>query len=665
MIAPENLKFYRNRIPPDQKRSFNEAFIFASLIRFITMKKLFLIGLILGIPCLLAAQGKFDNTIPQTAVKYFEDRDFTKAAPLFRESYAATGNIFYFKWYIQCLSELQDFEKAESELKKEIRKIKPPLPDLLIEYGYILGLQKKTAEAAVQYDEAIRITPPNKNSILNTANQFLQWREYERAEKVYDKGAKELPKESFQLELAQVHLLLRNYHRMMNEIMDAVRLTEENLVRVQGLLTSALYLDIDNGLREEFRKALIKRIQVEPAVVGYNRLLIWFYLQEKQFAAALRQTVALDRRTGSENQQILAFAQMALNNNFFTEASSALEYILSKGKDNTVFFTANYLKLHADYLNFTLNNPGNLTQGKKLAADFENGLEILGYNAMTFTLVREYAHLLSFYLNNSEKAKTVLNRELALPLRPEQWGELKTELADVNINAGDPYEAILLYSQVIDANRDNTVGDEVKLKKAKLGYYLGNFSWAEAQLDVLKASTSKLTANDAMELEVFIRNNSGQDSTLKALSLFARADLLLFRNQDSLAVALLDSIRSVFADDLLVDDILLRKARTEVRKSNYGKALSLLDEIVKDYSGDLLADDALFMEAEIYQYRLKDTDKAAAAYKKILFDYSGSIYVSEARKRYRELTGAVPDNAGVGDQKQEKEILHGNTAPGY
>jgi hypothetical protein len=51
------------------------------------------------------------------------------------------------------------------------------------------------------------------------------------------------------------------------------------------------------------------------------------------------------------------------------------------------------------------------------------------------------------------------------------------------------------------------LGDEVKLKKARLGYYLGNFSWAKAQLDVLKTSTSKLTANDAIELSLFISNN--------------------------------------------------------------------------------------------------------------------------------------------------------------
>jgi hypothetical protein len=630
------------------------------------VKKLLFILLFFLFSCYASGQVKFDNTMPQTATDYFQDREFSKAAPLFKNIYAATGNNYYFRLYIQCLTELQKFEEAESELKKEIRKSKNQSPELYVQYGYLLGLQKRTEEARSQYEEAIRITPLNKNSILNTANQFLQWREYETAEKVYLKGQKTLPNEDFTLELAQVHLLLRNYIQLMNELMDAVKSTEENLPRAQTMLTSALYMDIENGLREEFRKALLKRIQAEPFVTGYSRLLIWFYLQEKQFPAALKQTIALDRRTGNENQQILAFAQMAMNSNYYNEASAAYEYLLSKEKDNVVFYQAHFYKVHADYLYFIQNDSRDLTRGMILSNSFDKELNILGYSAITLLLVREYAHLLSFYLNNSEKAKSVLEKGLSIPaLKPEQWGELKTELADVYINAGDPWESTLLYSQVIDANRDNPFGDEVKLKKARLSYYMGNFSWAKAQLDVLKASTSKLTANDAMELALFISNNSGEDSTQTALGYFARADLLFFRNQDSLAVVTLDSIQSLYSFDLLIDDILYRKAKIEVRKNNYLKAIDFLDEIIKNFSGDLLADDALFMKAEIFQYQLNDRAKAAEAYKLILFDYSGSIYVSEARKRYRELTGAVQDKAGIPGQNQENPILHGESNPGY
>jgi tetratricopeptide (TPR) repeat protein len=612
------------------------------------MKKLVLILIGVAVSFLVAGQVKFDNTTPQTAMKYYEAREFTKAAPLFKSIYSVTGNIYYFGLYIQCLSELQDFETAENEIKKEIRKSRGQQPELLIQYGYILGLQKRTEEARQQFTEAIRITPLNKNSVINTANFFLQYREYENAEKMYLKAEKALPGENFTLELAQIHLLLRNYGQLMEELLDAVKISEEYLPRVESLLSSALYLDIDNNLREEFRMALMKRIQAEPGVIGFNRLLIWFYLQEGQFPAALRQSIALDKRTNRENLQILSFAQMALNNQYYEDASAAYNYILSKERDNTVFFQASFNKIHAEYLSFINKEPLDKIRGNQLADEFDKGLALLGYNANTFVLIREYSHLLSYYLGNNEKAIEILEKGLKIPvMKAELWGELKTELADVYINAGDPWEATLLYSQVIEANRDNALGDEVKLKKARLGYYMGNFDWAKAQLDVLKASTSKLTANDAMELSLFISNNSNLDSIEKPLQYFARADLFFFLNKDEQAVVTLDSIESLFPSDLLIDDILFRKAKIEMRRNQDQEALNLLDRIVKDYSWDLLADDALFLKAEIFQYRIRDKEKAVEAYKQILFDFSGSIYVSEARKRFRALSGSSGENEPV------------------
>jgi len=620
-----------------------------------------------GLLMLQAASGQTtsDNSTLMMASKYYEAREYSKAAPLFRELHNTSGNIYYFRTYIQCLTEMQAFEQAENELKKEIRRTKNQFPELHIQYGYILQLQKRSEEAREHYEEAIRLTPSNRNAILNTASYFMQWREFENAEKVLVKGQKTLPSENFSLDLAQVYLLLRNHSRMMEELLEAVKMAEESLPRVQSMLSSALYLDIDNGLRDEFRKSLIKRIQAEPSVTGYNRLLIWFYLQEKQFPAALRQAIALDRRTGKESPQIIAFAQMAFNNNSFEEASAAYDYILSKGRNNPYFHQASFNKIQSDYLQFTRNDPGNRNKAVQLATAFEENLGILGYSVITLPLIMANAHLLSFYLNESSKAIAVLEKGLKIPgLKPEDWGILKTELADVYINTGDPWEATLLYSQVIDANRENTLGDDVKLKKAKLGYYMGNFSWAKAQLDVLKASTSKLTANDAMELSLFITNNSAQDSTQAALTFFARADLLFFRNQDSLALVTLDSIQSVYTFDLLIDDILFRKAKIEVRRNNHARAISFLEEIVKNFSWDLLADDALFMMGEIWQYQLNDRAKAAEAYKQILFDYSGSIYISEARKRYRELSGSLQEQSGI-PEKQENQLSHDTSRTGY
>ena len=88
----------------------------------------------------------------------------------------------------------------------------------------------------------------------------------------------------------------------------------------------------------------------------------------------------------------------------------------------------------------------------------------------------------------------------------------------------------LLYSQVDKEFKDDLLGQQARFRNAKLSYYAGDFQWAQAQFDVLKASTSKLIANDALDLSIFIMDNLGLDTTSRALMLYSQADLLVFQN---------------------------------------------------------------------------------------------------------------------------------------
>jgi tetratricopeptide (TPR) repeat protein len=589
----------------------------------------------------LQQQGKTDA---QLAISYYNSRDYEKAIPLLFSIYKKSSNTYYFRLYITSLVQLDRFSEAEAELAREIKKSKNTSPELIVYLGYVLEEQGRLDEATGKYEEAIRMTPPNKGSFLVTANTFLQWGKYDYAAKTYLKGRQEIPGEQFNYELARAYLYQRNYDDMLEEYLNLLRQDEKQLPRVQSSLSSAMRLDIDDGLRDQFRGQVLKRIQADPNVIGYNRLLIWFFLQEKKFSSALRQSIALDKRTGKEGPQIAQMGQMALNNKSYEDARKAYEYLLTKGEENPYYKQAYSQNVHVNYLQHTKGSKGDMEKGRELSAQFSEALDYLGYNVASLDLIQEYAHLLAFYMNESEKAIEILQKGLDIPrLKPGQTGMLKTEMADIYVYSNDPWEATLIYSQVIDANKMNSLGDEVKLKKAKLGYYMGNFSWAKAQLDVLKASTSKLTANDAMDLSLLIGNNLNLDTTTVPLEMFARADLLFFRNKDSLALATLDSISEMFPYNSLGDDVLFRKSKIEIEKQDYAKAAAYLEQIVNEYSYDIMADDALFELANMYNYHLGEKEKARDLYRQMLFNYPGSVYVEESRNLYRELREVYPD----------------------
>ncbi len=613
-----------------------------------------LLLLITGLNTGFAQQQRSEvQTKSSLAIRYYNAKDFEKAAPLLKEVHELTRNSTYFRYYINSLISLERYDEAESELQREIKKQKTPRPEYYVHLGQVYKSQNRDEEAAAMFKEAIDDIPANRGAYLTTANSFLGWGEYGLARDTYLKGRATLPDQSFNYELARSYLYLRDYTNMMEEYLNLLGEDEKHLARVQSSLSSAMRLDIDDGLRDQFRGQVLKRIQAEPNVIGYNRLLIWFFLQEKKFSSALRQSIALDKRTGAEDGQIAQLGDLALRNKEYEQAQKAYTYLMDKGEETPFFPQAFARNIHAKYMEYTNEGEGDLEHGKALATDFENGLIYLSIGPATLNLVREYAHLLAFYLNDTEKAISVLEEGEKVPqLKPEELGQLKAEMADIYVYADDPWEAMLIYSQVIDANKKNSLGDEVKLKKAKLGYYMGNFSWAKAQLDVLKASTSKLTANDAMELSMLIGNNLNLDTTAVPLQMFSSADLLFFQNRPDEAMLVLDSIADIYPYHTLVDNILFRKAKIEMDNQNYALAAEYLQTIVTDFSYDLLGDDALYLLAEINNYHLGQEEKAKELYKQMLTSYPGSVFTEESREKYRELRKVYPDK-----EPEDKEGL--------
>jgi tetratricopeptide (TPR) repeat protein len=417
---------------------------------------------------------------------------------------------------------------------------------------------------------------------------------------------------------------------------------------VKSNLLSVLSVDNDGEINKQLKSYVLKHIQQKPDQQIYSRLLIWLFIQEKNFVAATRQMIALDKRTGQESAGILDLANISASNDFYDDAAKAYDYLISKGKDTEYYGLATQQRMLMQYEKFVSDGLTDPNRIKLLQTQFDQTFTSLGISPATSGLLVKYTHLLTFYMNQPDEALKLLNQTLAIGgLTPQQVSELKAELADVNVYSGDFGEAIITYSQVIESNKNNLLGDDIKYKKARLGYYMGNFSWAKAQLNALRASTSKLIANDAMDLSLFINENL-EDSITTPLELFARADLQIFRRNFGEAIIRLDSISQLYPDNSLADDVLFRKAAILQEEGKFTEAAELYDQVVKNYSWDSLADDALFRLAGLYQSKLNRKPEAMDLYKKMLTDYPSSVFVVDARSEYRKMqeTGnnsTIPD----------------------
>jgi outer membrane protein assembly factor BamD (BamD/ComL family) len=140
-----------------------------------------------------------------------------------------------------------------------------------------------------------------------------------------------------------------------------------------------------------------------------------------------------------------------------------------------------------------------------------------------------------------------------------------------------------------------------------------------------------------------ISDNLAADTSGSALKMYARADLQIFEEQPEKAIRVLDSIDVKYPGNSLSDDILMAKARILIQQKNYADAIAPLKKIVDEHPFNLWADDAVFMLGDIYENHLNNKDQAKIYYQKIISDYAGSLWINEARKRFRILRGDKPD----------------------
>jgi TolA-binding protein len=189
------------------------------------------------------------------------------------------------------------------------------------------------------------------------------------------------------------------------------------------------------------------------------------------------------------------------------------------------------------------------------------------------------------------------------------------------------------------AYKNDPLGQEAKLRNARLSYFRGEFDWAKAQLDVLKSATSQLIANDALALSLLISDNTALDTSTTAMEIYSRADLLSFQNHEEKSIQVLDSLMAKFPGHTLTDEALYKKAQLKKRLGQFTEAAGLYREVFTNHPKDILADDAMFALAELEENQFKNNQEAQQLYGLLMEKYPGSLFVVEARKRFRTLRG--------------------------
>ncbi|MDP3358155.1 MAG: tetratricopeptide repeat protein [Lutibacter sp.] len=567
---------------------------------------------------------------PQLASQYFRNGEYEKAASLYKTLFEKNPyNANYLNALIDCYQQLEKFEEVTQIVVKQLKSY-PNQEYLYVELGYNEQLQNFPDKAAPYYEKALQSIDKSPALGYVVAKTFQDNFLLDYALLAYKKAMALNPNADYNFQIALIYSEQGEIENMFNTYLDLIETNENYESVAKSYIGRFITEDAESEPNILLRKLLLKRSQNNPKN-SWNELLSWLFIQQKEYDKALIQEKALHKRNVGNLNGILNLGKITFENNDFEATKNCFNYVLENSQNLETELLA---KLYLLEVNMKTNAPVETVE-----IQFQQLFKQYGKNVATLSIQSIYAEFLAFKKNESEQAISVLKEALKLPVNEFQKGYLKTKLADILVFENKFSSALIYYTQVQNDLKNQPVGQTARFKIAQTSYFKGDFEWAQSQLSVLKNSTSQLIANDALALNLLITDNAVKDSLKIALKKYAVADLLSYQNKNQQAIDTLQFVLNQYKGHPIEDEALFKQAQLFEKINQFTNAENNYLQIISLNKEDILADDAHYYLAELYLNKLNRPEKAKEYYQKMIFDYPSSIYVVDARKKFRKLRG--------------------------
>lgn len=562
------------------------------------------------------------------AENYFRAGEYEKATTVYKKLYEKSPfNTTYLQRLISCYQETTQFVRAEELLKAKIQS-NPSQVFLYVYLGYNYERQQQKETATIYYQKALSAIDEKSNYSGLIAAIFKHYSLIEYAITAYEKAMKNNPKANYNFQIAQLYGEKGAFKKMFQSYIDLIDKNPDYVKNVQRYVSRYLTNDAESKNNILFRKTLLRKSASNPKD-EWNLLLSWLFAQQKEYRKAFLQERALYQRNSEDLSQIFLLGKIAFENTDYDSAKQIFSFV----NENALFDEE---KLEA---NLYLAKIAMKTKSNQTEELFQRLFSTFGKNQATIKLQVLYADYLTFQKNNASKAIEVLKNALGFSNSKFNKARIKLKLGEVLVFTGKKNKALIYFSQIQTQLKNHPLAQQATFKVAQTSYFNGDFTWAKAQLKILKSATTQLIANDAIALFLTITDNEPVDAIPSGLTAYAKADLLAFQNKNQEAVAVLKDILNKFKGQPIEDEALFKQATLFIKLQAFENAIVNFKKIIQGDPKGILRDDAHYALAELYNYQLNNPEKASEHYQKIIFDFASSIYLVDARKKYRKLRG--------------------------
>ena len=574
----------------------------------------------------------------ELARKYVEEGEYQKAEAILADEYALSPTPDVFALRLNNFVSAEEYTKALDLVDSQIKNTPSRSPYLMVDKIWVATQMGSAEKIESCFEELDPYLVKNPGLSYQLGQSLTNYGLFQEALRVFSRAEQLAPNMTFHYQKALVYAEMGDIESMFDEYLKMVEVSPSYLNSIKTTLSRSVTKDPNNEINRIVRTSLLEKIGQSQNPV-YTELLIWLYLQEGNYNMAFIQYKALEKRGFSMDKEMYDMGMAAYQNQEYEMAVKTFNYLIKKGPDQPYYFDSRAVVLAVEEAQLKESH-AEIKKWSQLLEKIQVLLDQPDFEVIYVSLRRQKARILTGPFHNPQEAYKELERALEESKgRKRAYAETQMQMAETLMAMGEYVEALLMYARVEKEFETNPIGQQAKFNKAMISYYQGDFEWAKAQFNGLKASPDKLIANDAMNMWLLISSNLDLDTTEIPMKRFAHADLLIFQGEDNKAYALLDSLQGEPIADPLLDEILFRKAEIKLRAQAYDQTIALLEELRNLPRRSFFKDDAVFILGQLYENQNSDTQNAMDAYQEVFTRYPNSVFSKEARDRYRALRG--------------------------
>lgn len=600
---------------------------------------------------LFTAEGRSQNNsnldnLFRIAQGYEFAGQFDKAEPIYRNLFEQQSwNYTYFdalnKIYIKQKKFAESIKLLEERIQKE--------PQDINTYG-MLGstyfMMDDTGKAYDIWEKGIAVNTSNIAAYRTITNYAIENRAFEKAIDFLERGKKISEDPSiFSLDLANIYAANMRFADAAKEYCSLLENRPAQIGSVKSRIAS--YLSRQGSIEATIET--IKNFAEEKPLPQILDLLTFVYTSTEKFDEALTASIEYDRTAKSNGNYIYNLAQDAFRNKKFDVASQAYDYIIKNYPSSTLVPVskigyANTLEASIvekfsvkseswkPFIKPEIVNAGDflsiINAYDQLAKQY-SGSTI--YSQALFNMAKIYSvHLLNY--KKADSIFSIINLNNAVSNYSSQAFIEQGKIAIINNNLEG---AKKYFSKAVSAGRKLPEElTEANFYLARIEFWKGNFSQSLKLFQNITKNLSTDFANDAIELSSLI-NTTKRDSL--NLYKYAKADLYSLQNRFNEAAIEFKTLADNPNMFILNEFAEYKLAQMFIANNDYLAAIKILSVLSENEDNAIFADKSLFLLAQTYKHGLKDVQKAAQNYEKLLEKFPNSLYFDRARDSLKDL----------------------------